>query len=484
MKLVPDFLKKKEKVDLTGNSIGVELPFDLKDLNNRLGGIYRKQQSQFQVHQIRYFAEADGYAYKIVDLMINHLIGAKGVAVDFGNDRLNNMWLEWRPSPQFPEIDFAEIMRFMVLSIIRDGESITQTFWDSKGFYVEPIDPLDLPLDNIRILEGPNVMVQSVTNSGIDFDRYRRPVRYHFRPEIGGPWYDLPADQVTHLFLRKYAGQTRGLSWFLGAIDTMRDLHDFEKNISTAIKNAAADPGFYKIPPRLFPAISPGDIDTTSPESVKSSASRVLQTMLGIAPDRRGFLPSDVEFQGTHIGNVFQGPVAAAYREASLSRIAACVGLSYASVSGDLAQANYSSLQQGHLQDRALYRRTQAELLGGMRRIVRAWLQWNGLKSRRLEAMCANCEPKYLFPPFEALDRVKDAQANKIMLEQNIISPSTLIQGLGQDPDATFRQIAKDQAMIEKYKQDEMALLGLNIQDMRGNNPNDDNAQQQEKNTR
>ena len=475
MKLMTE--NKRRRLELTtpntpGSGVGVTLPFDLNNLRTRLGGIYKQQQTSFEVRQVRYFAQEDGYAYKIIDLMTNHLIGSQGIHVDYGNERLNSMWEEWKPSPHYMEQDATEMLRFMVLSLIRDGEILNETFHDSSNFFSEPIDNLDLPLDNRRVLEGPNILVQQATNSGITFDRYRRPIQYQFKPEIGGPQYQLDAKNVTHIYKQEYAGQTRGLSWFLGALDTMRELHEFESNISVAVKNAASDPGFYTLPKHYFPAMDLSDIDMTSPETVKSSAALVLQRMMEMRPNERGILPDGFDFKSSNVGNIYQGPIAAAYRKAALSRISACVGLSYSSVSGDLDQANYSSLQQGHLQDRALYRRTQALVKYSMSRVIKGWLRWNGLKSRRLEVLCDSCTPKFLFPPFESLDRIKDAQANKIMLEQKLVAPSTLIQGQGQDPDAVFRQIAKDYATIEKYKQEEMAKLGITIEDPNEEKPN------------
>ena len=420
--------------------------------STQLVGIYRKQQTSWEVHRIRYYAQDDGYAYKIIDLMTNHLVGTNGVQVDFGTDRLNNLWKEWRPNPQFPEQCFDEILRFMVLTLIRDGESILQMAWDGDGFYTMPVDIIDLPLDNTRVLEGPNMMLQTITNSGIEFDRLRRPVRYHFRPELGKQPYTLPADEVVHTFVTRYAGQTRGLSWFLGALDTMAELNEFERNIARAVKNASADPGVYKVPNRLFPGLTPADFQADSAgEGRGTRAARLLEQMVNLSPDKRGLIPEDVDFVSTHLGNVFQGQIAQSYRQAALGRIAACVGLSYASVSGDLEHANYSSLQQGQVQDRALYRRAQAILLQAIRQVVQKWLWWQGMKSFRMEAACKNCEPMFLLPPFETIDRVKDAQANKILKELEVVSPSTLIQGMGQDPETVFRQIAEDKATMQKY---------------------------------
>ena len=412
----------------------------------KLSGLYKKQQTSFDVHQIRYYMQEDGYGYKITDLMGNYIVGPQGITVDFNDDYLNCAWRSHEWNPEQPEEGFAEVQRFLIMALARDGESILQISADKQDFYITPIDILDLPLNSKRTVTGglgTNIGFVAAAYSGIDRDRMRRPLRYNFWPQIGTP-YILPADQVVHTYVRKFAGQERGLSWFLGALDTMKELSEFEHNVARAVRIAASDPGHYSVPKRLFPSIEPDSASTVE------KAEEMLNTMVNRDPSKRGVHPEDIKFIPTDVGNIFQGTVAESYRKAALSRIAACVGMAYYSVSGDLSQANFSALQQGNLDNRALYRKTQDKILAAVKRIVRRWLYWQGLRSERMESRIKNIEPTYLIPPFEYIDRAKAVQADEKLFQIKATSRSQIIRAMGQDPWAIFKQVAEDEFLLRK----------------------------------
>ena len=425
-------------IDLGGGRIG-------------LSGIYRQQQTSYDVHRIRFYVQEDGYGYKITDLLANYVVGANGILVDFGDEDVNEMWMEHQFDPNEPDAEFASIQRFMVMTLVRDGESMYQIVADKDDFYVVPIDCLDLPLN--ALAQGSTVAAHFQYNigfshpyySGIDRDSMWRPIRHNFRPIYSGDPFSLAAENVIHSFVRKYAGQERGLSWFLGALDTMADLNAFEQNVAKAVKNAASDPGYYKVAARWYPSINVDDV--TSVNTARSVLSREVHR----DPSERGILPHDIEFMPSNIGNVFQSGVTDVYRRAALSRIAACVGLSYNAVAGDFAAANFSSAQQGSLDNRALYRTTQSKILSAVKKIVCRWMEWQMVRSSAMERKLRNVKPQYILPPFEYIDRAKAAQADAALLDMGATARSVLILANGQDPDAIFRQRAEDEDKMRKY---------------------------------
>ena len=152
------------------------------DLGNnarlQLSGVYRQQQTMYDVHRIRYYIQEDGYGYKISDVFTNYVVGATGIVVDFGDEVLNKAWEEHEWNPNEPEADFAAIQRFMMLTMIRDGESLYQIVGDADCFYTTPIDILDLPLNSVlRPAEdiGDRIGYTRPYDSGIDRDNLWRP---------------------------------------------------------------------------------------------------------------------------------------------------------------------------------------------------------------------------------------------------------------------------------------------------------------------
>ena len=446
------------------------ISIDFGDGRISLAGIYKKQQTSFDVHQIRYYMQEDGYGYKITDLLGSYIVGPHGIQVDFGDEQLQDAWDNHEWNPEQPEEGFAEIQRFMIMQIARDGESLYQISADMDNFYLNPIDMLDLPLSSRgQIASGMSAIAYTTAvYSGIDRDSMRRPVRYNFWPQVGQPFV-LSADFIVHSYVKKFAGQERGLSWFLGALDTMKELSEFEKNVAQAVKNAAADPGHYVVPPRYFPDINPEDAVSLT------RAAELLNKMVSKAPDKRGVLPSDIDYKPSDVGNIFQGTVGEMYRKAALSRIAACVGMAYHSVSGDLSTANFSSLQQSNLDTRALYRKTQDKILAAVKRIVKMWLRWQALRSSRMDTKARRACAKYLLPPFEYIDRAKAVQADAKLLEIGASAPSLIIRTHGQDPDEVFELQAEDELKRRKaYEKRGLEYPGDKVTNQDLTKPEDD----------
>lgn len=426
----------------------VNLPFLGEDGSRiKLHGIYKKQQTRYDIHRVRYYCQEDGYGKKAANIFSDNVVGLHGITVDFGDETLNELWREWEWDPENPEDDFASIQRLMIFTIVRDGESIFHITGNKDNFYVAPIDVLDLPLST-QITPGPSVYesigyVQPIY-SGINRDDFRRPVSYSFYPEIGQP-YVLAAENVIHGFLKEYAGQERGLSWFLGSLDTMSELSAFESDVSQAIKNAASDPGNYSVPKAWLPTILEGEANT------ESKASVILNRLINRAPDRRGILPDGVAWNPTQVGNVFQGQVTESHRKTSLMRIAACVGISYPMISGDYSAGSFSSMQQGNMDNRALFRKSQGLLLASVKKVAKRWLMFQSLQSGAMESRCRNAKIRFLLPPFEYIDRAKAVQADEKKFNMGATSLSELIRADGQEPQAVFRQQAEDEAMRRKY---------------------------------
>ena len=421
--------------------LAVDLPF-LNAENGRLklGGIYKKQQTSYDIHTIRFFLQEDGYGQKALSILCDYVVGANGIQVDFGDDTVNNLWRAHQFDAMHPERGFGEIQRFQVKSLARDGEYINHIVADVDSFFIPSIDVLDLPLNTSRKIANNTSGIAYTTqyDSGIDRDTMKRPVQYRFMPEDGRP-YSLSAEYVIHNFPEVYAGQERGLSWFLGCVDTMADLSGFETNVAQAVKNAASDPGHYSVPERWFGVIRSEDAET--PESARAILNRTMTR----SPDRRGILPESVSFTPSDIGNVFTGDVTKAHRASQLARISACIGLSYFTVSGDLSSANFSSLQQGNLDNRALFRAAQNLLLESVKQIVKKWMLWISIVTPGILRRVQDAVVRFFLPPFEYIDRQKAAMADKSFMELGATSLSAIITAQGQDPDAVFRQQAEDE---------------------------------------
>lgn len=239
-------------------------------------------------------------------------------------------------------------------------ESVTARGWVEAGeaFIRRRIDPSliaigQVPL-RVEVLEAD--LLDETKNEratgngrivqGVEFDGAGRRVAYWFHAEHPGeghpfgvgrsPSVRVPAEDVIHLFLPLRPRQVRGLPFLAPILAMKADLETFERFELARKQTEAAVAAF----------IIPGD-DAANQDDEGLTASAVDDdgnTVEDIQPRlilrlRNG---KDVRFNSPVISANYD-----TYKRAMLQSCAVGVGLSYEWLSGDLSQANYSSLRGG-----------------------------------------------------------------------------------------------------------------------------------------
>lgn len=239
-------------------------------------------------------------------------------------------------------------------------EGVTARGWieAGEGFLVRRIDTSlarigQVPL-RLEVLEAD--MCDETLNQrldsggrivqGVEFDGAGRRVAYWFHAEHPGeghpfgvgrtPPVRIPAEDVIHLFLPLRPRQVRGIPFLATILAVKADLDTYERAELARKATEACVTAF----------VIPGD----SAES----------------DDDEGLIPSAVDSDGVQVEDLqprmilrlkngkdvrFNSPAISAnydtYKRAMLQSIAVGMGLSYEWLSGDLSQANYSSLRGG-----------------------------------------------------------------------------------------------------------------------------------------
>jgi len=133
------------------------------------------------------------------------------------------------------------------------------------------------------------------------------------------------------------------------------------------------------------------------------------------------------------------------------------MGVPYTNVTGDLRQANYSSLREGKLEFRRRIEQFQHGTLVFQlcRRVWNPWIRdagsqarWSCLASPRNPARYLAV--KWIPPKWDWVDPLKDRKAEIEAIEAGLKSRSDVIESEGYDAEEVDRRIAADHAREEE----------------------------------
>jgi lambda family phage portal protein len=236
---------------------------------------------------------------------------------------------------------------------------VRQPFGGSKvPLALEVIEADRLDVDKNEQAKGGNEI-----RMGVERDVWSRPVAYHFKRQhpgdvpfgpgvVDSTTVRIPAADVLHLFKSERPGQTRGVPWLATAIMRMHHLQGFTEAEVIAARAEACRMGFI-----------------TSPEDdVMQDGEDAGQAVAQFEPGRIERLQpgeSYTEAKPTRPGGQFEPFV-----RAMLRSMAAGMGISYASLSRDYSDTNYSSSRLALLDDRDQWRVLQAWMVENFHRPV------------------------------------------------------------------------------------------------------------------
>jgi len=287
----------------------------------------------------------------------------------------------------------------------------------------------------------------SAVRLGIEYDRAGRVVKYHFRkPSRTGQFdggyqtgesYTLPARDVIHGFIQEWPDQSRGVPWLHAALERSKHLEKYdEAAIVNARLGASAFAVLKSAPGDAYEGQEDGvgehdgaTLDQYEPGTIKDIGDREIQS---IDPDYPHQMYAD-------------------FVKAQLRSIASGAGISYHSLSNDLEGVNYSSIRAGVLEDREIFKGLQNWFVRALIQpvfeqwVLAAWTK-NVIKVGRVPLYRPPREyyPAHYQPRRWAwVDPQKDGAANKLALDNRLVSPSQLIREQGGDPETVWRQWAR-----------------------------------------
>jgi lambda family phage portal protein len=316
------------------------------------------------------------FARRYIGLLSEHVVGPKGIRLqslavrkdgtpdEKARALIEQQWAAWgQACDPSGRLSWLDIQRLAIKNIGRDGEGLVRHldgFENPFGYAVQLLDP-DLLDEGYNAPRDPNgaAVVMSV-----QVDTYDRPLGYWLyrsHPyELTGRTRErvfVPAREIEHLYQQRRPGQVRGESWLAPVMIPLRMLAGYSEAELVAARTAASKMGWI---------VRKDGEDVLPVEGAKDQA-------LDAAPGVIGRLDPGEEFQQwdpTHPGGNFDP-----FTRAILREVAAGLGVSYSTLTGDLSQANYGSQRGGMLMERDGWRVHQQWMAHQLHsRVFRRWL--------------------------------------------------------------------------------------------------------------
>jgi lambda family phage portal protein len=412
----------------------------------------------------RDLAKNNAYMKSFIELVSCQVIGPSGVLLENGiqgddggeneacNDAVEAAWNDWGQCVTADgRLSWPDFQHLAIESLAVDGEIFIHLM-KGRGKYgleLALIDPdrVDHSM-NTALAAGRRVIM------GVEVDDCYRPLAYHIKTshpnDMQGRPQNLrvPADQILHVYLDERSQSVRGIPW---ATPCMVQLNMLSRlwTATLAAANAEADrlgiiKGASGLPLDELNELS----EKSAATSVADEISSEMATFIGLPPGL------DVDFPPLN----HPSPILADFTKFLLKGVASGLQVSYHSLAGDVAEANYSSLRAALLLERDAWQKRQNSTIRKMHTpINRVWAEMAWLSGKIPLRMAPEefCRPIWWPRAWDWVDPKKDIEASAIAIEKNLSTYQEEIGFRGQDWRHVFRQ--------KKLEQDFAAQIGLQL---------------------
>lgn len=410
------------------------------------------------VARAREMAKNDPLARRFLALACQNIVGHEGIRLQARvkksdgnfdstiNDAIEAAWEEWA-APELCTADasasWVDVQHRAVEDWKRDGEAIIRMlpgFANKYGFALQMLDADQLDVEfNVPASRNGNEVVM-----GVEIDKWNRPVAYWFwtahpsDPQRDRDRTRIPAEQVIHLFKPERPGAKRGITKFAAVMMRARMLSGYAEAELVAARTGAAKMGFFE---ETGEGIAPDP--NKGPTSFSMEAD----------PGTFERLPSGLKFTAWDP----QHPTTAydPFTKAITREIAAGLDVSYASLSGDVSEVNYSSIRAGLLVERDVWRTEQKFLITHLHtRVYNEWFKY-ATASGALKLPLRNVDRwnDHVFLPrgWAWVDPMKDIEASMLAVSAGIDSRQRIAAEQGRDFEEVLADLDRENQLAKAY---------------------------------
>jgi lambda family phage portal protein len=379
-------------------------------------------------------------------------IAGKGIVPHFlhpdENIRLTiqEAWDKWVEQSDYnSQLSFYGQQSLLVRSVFEAGECLSRFHVSNDGtLKCQLIEAEQLPIFLNQFAEGQRIV------SGIGFDDndqrtfyriYRgQPYDLMAMPAEATQFIDVPVAEMLHVFEPSRPGQQRGEPKLVSVLTTLHDLDDYA-DAERMRKKVSAMVAFWIKKTNLDDSILPAiDSDQPSPAGTETAE---------LEPGSVNYLLPGEEVQAPPM---LESGDYETFMRVELNKVAAAVGLSYHQLTGDLRQANYSSLRAGLLEFRRAAEQYQQNIIifQFCNPVMKRWLRESVLSGHiDLPEGYFNDPTPYekcvwVSPKWEWTDPSKEVDAAVTAIRAGLTSRTQVVRENGLDPEVIDNQQAEE----------------------------------------
>lgn len=394
--------------------------------NTEVGGALRALRDR-----ARAFVRDRWAGQRVLDVLAAHVVGTGiQIVADTGSDRADKAFKiafeEWQEQSDAEGVmNFGAQQALSVRSMVEGGDTVTRfidlSMNDADGSV--PFRILGLEGDNIDT--SRDRLNGDTTRLGVELGDWGRRrglwlLREHpgdaYASPVGGSslidWSDL-----CHLYRPLRWGQIRGISWFAPILIPANEIQDLMEAAIVQARTQASFAGFIKRQPGGMGVLG-GDKDDKG-----KLVTRIEPGMIADIGD------ADITFANPSSQSAF-----AETYIAGMQAMAAGAGLTYDQLTGDLRQANYSSLRAGKIEFRRLVEQIQWHIVGPRlcMPVARRFTD-RAMLSGRLSRRRGGYPVRLVMPANEPIDPKKDLEADILAVRSGRMPPQEFMSAWGND---------------------------------------------------
>lgn len=255
---------------------------------------------------------------------------------------------------------------------------------------------------------------------------------------LHGPRRRIESDQIIHNFIREEFGQSQGVPWLAPVMARLRQLHGYEEAEVVAARAEASKIIFF-------------ETDVTAPgggykgEGVDETGAYTMDC----SPGTGERLPPGVKphlLDPNHPNGNYPD-----FRKGVLRGISAGLIANYNILAQDLEGVSYSSIRQGVLAERDMWKLVQRWYIETHKKpIFSEWLKWYLMSGQSKTLSMADYDrlnyPTFTGRRWEWVDPDKDSKAEERRLKTRLTSHQRIARARGEDFETILEEIREDEA--------------------------------------
>ena len=376
------------------------------------------------------------------------------------NAKIEEAWREWSKKANCTvtgEDSFYDVTRLAVRQVPTDGGILFRKVVDQNinkfGFALQlmEVDMIDVNKTEAQQTPGGNRITM-----GVEKNAYGKTTHFHIldrhpgdllfggqRGRWGTTRYN--ASEFIHYFVKERVTQCMGVPWIAPSMLRLQHLKEYELAELVAAREAAVKGGYFTSDRgdsyKGEDELSVGADGTTQTSGTYNDFETGQKDVL---PPGMTFTPYDPQHPMQQYGDFVKN---------ALFGISAGLNISYATLTGDLSMANYSSMRAGKIEEQEGYKKIQCHMIQHLcMDIFEEWLRTsllNGAINLPLSKFDIFNKPKFTGRRWPWVDPEKDIRAALMEIDGGLSTRTRWTEESGEDYEEICRT-QKDEKAIAK----------------------------------